>query len=130
MVNFNGLPEVDAAASNCAENDYTILTYMDSGTAWGSYKYYGGPSPGRFLNIHTEGIWQWVDYGTMVDDGIHPWNPDFRYLLTGIVLADLAKYSSPAFTKEVLGLAAKQISFAAKGVVTQIDAFSDKLREE
>ena len=89
----------------------------------------GGPQPSFFFRIPTESIWQWVDYGTMVDDGVHPWNPDFRYLLTGIVLADLAKYSSPGVTKELLGLAAKQIELSAKGIVTQINELSRTLEE-
>jgi hypothetical protein len=122
-VNFNGIAEVDAAASNCSVNNYTIMCYMDSGSSWGSYQYYGGPSRAR-LRIPTEGIWQWVDYGTMVDDGVHPWNPDFRNLLTGIVMADLAKYSSQSLQKEFLELAAKQISISAKGITDQMTAFS------
>jgi hypothetical protein len=44
MVNYDGFPEVDAAASNCPVNEYTIQCYMDSGSSWGSYQYYGGPS--------------------------------------------------------------------------------------
>jgi hypothetical protein len=44
MVNFDGVPEVDAAASNCPANDYTIQCFMDSGSSWGSYQFYGGPS--------------------------------------------------------------------------------------
>ncbi len=60
----------------------------------------------------------------MVDDGVHPWNPDFRNLLTGIVMADLAKYSSQSLQKEFLELAAKQISISAKGITDQMTAFS------
>ena len=45
MVNFDGVPEVDAqTASNCPANDYTIQCFMDSGSSWGSYQFYGGPS--------------------------------------------------------------------------------------
>jgi Neprosin len=44
MVNFNGVPEVDAAANNCPLNEFTIQCFMDSGSSWGSYQYYGGPS--------------------------------------------------------------------------------------
>jgi hypothetical protein len=129
LVNFNGTAEVDAAANNCAQNNYTIQAFMNSNTNWGSYQYFGGPTLRRFFKIPTEGIWHWVDYGTMVDDGVHPWNPDFRYLLTGIVMADLAKYSSPSVTKEMLGLAAKQISEASKGIVNEIKNLSENLEE-
>ena len=130
VVNFDGVPSVDAAASNCPIDPYTIICFMNSGSLWGSYQFYGGPTNSPFVRIPTEGIWQWVDYGTMVDDGIHPWNPDFRYLLTGIVLADLAKYSSPTITKQLLALAASQIESAAKGIVTQINDFSDELEDQ
>ena len=128
MVNFNGTTVVDAAADDCTQNNYTIQAFMNSGTNWGSHQYFGGPTR-RFFTIPTEGIWQRVDYGTMVDDGVHPWNPDFRYLLTGIVMADLAKYTSPSVTKEMLGLAAKQISEAARGIVKEINNLSENLEE-
>jgi hypothetical protein len=127
LVDFNGVPEVDAAASDCAVDPYTIDAFMNSGTVWGSYQYFGGPALAAFRHIPTEEIWQWVDYGTMVDDGIHPWNPDFRYLLAGIVLADLAKYGVPGLQKELLALAARQIELSAKGIVGQITDFSETL---
>jgi hypothetical protein len=38
------VPEVDAAANNCPVNDYTVACFMNSGTNWGSYQYFGGPS--------------------------------------------------------------------------------------
>jgi hypothetical protein len=44
MVGFNGVPEVDTAASNCPTNKYSIQCFMDSGSSWGSYQYFGGPS--------------------------------------------------------------------------------------
>ena len=102
---------------------------MNRGSPWEGYQYYGGPAPPHFLEFSTDEIWQWVDRGTMVDDGIHPWNPDFRFLLTGIVLADLAKYSSPSLTKEMLGIAAKQIALASNGIINQIRDFADTLKE-
>lgn len=128
MANFNGTPETDAAAANCQANNYSIDCFMNSASAWESFQYYGGPAPGlRFRVYPNEEIWQWVDYGTMVDDGIHPWNPDFRYLLTGIVMADLAKFSSPSLTKDFLKVAAKQIEVAARGIVNEINGFAEKL---
>jgi hypothetical protein len=130
MADFSGLPEVDAAASNCVSNDYTIQCFMNSGSSWGSYQYYGGPRPyRRFVKFPTEGIWQWVDYGTMVDDGVHPWNPDFRNLLTGIVMADLAKFASPTLTKEFLRVAAMQVTEAAKGIADHMNGLEEKAEE-
>jgi hypothetical protein len=44
VVDFSGVPEVDAAASNCATDPYTIECIMNSGSSFGSYQYYGGPT--------------------------------------------------------------------------------------
>jgi hypothetical protein len=44
MIDFNGSPEVDQAASTCATDPYTIVTSMQSGSGWGSYQFFGGPS--------------------------------------------------------------------------------------
>jgi Neprosin len=44
LQNYNGTPEVDVASSKCSLNMYTDQTFMNSGTGWGSYQYYGGPS--------------------------------------------------------------------------------------
>ncbi|MBV9328232.1 MAG: neprosin family prolyl endopeptidase [Chloroflexi bacterium] len=44
VVNFNGVSEVDTAASGCPANAYTIQTFMNSGSSWASYQYYGGPA--------------------------------------------------------------------------------------
>lgn len=42
MVNLNGVKETDGAASNCPANEYTINTFMNSGSTWASYQYFGG----------------------------------------------------------------------------------------
>jgi hypothetical protein len=44
MVNFNGTAEVDVAASNCPNGQFTVSPTMNSGGNWGSYQYYGGPA--------------------------------------------------------------------------------------
>ena len=44
MIDFNGSPEVDQAASTCATDPYTIDASMLSGSNWGSYQFFGGPS--------------------------------------------------------------------------------------
>ena len=43
LVNYNGVAEVDVAAAACPNNMYTVQCFMNSGTGWGSYQYYGGP---------------------------------------------------------------------------------------
>jgi hypothetical protein len=44
LVNYNGIAEVDVGARDCSLNLYTVQLFMNSGTNWGSYQYYGGPS--------------------------------------------------------------------------------------
>jgi hypothetical protein len=44
MIDFNGTAEVDQAASTCRVDPYTIDTSMQSGSNWGSYQFFGGPS--------------------------------------------------------------------------------------
>lgn len=68
----------------------------------------------------NDSIWQWVDKGTMVDGGPHPWSPDLLRLAAGIAMAVKAKYSSPKLQAQVLELAAKQVELAAKGIATTI----------
>jgi hypothetical protein len=44
LANMTGIPEVDAAASGCPTNQYTIQCFMNSGSSFESYQYYGGPA--------------------------------------------------------------------------------------
>ena len=43
LADFAGTSEMDAPAG-CASNPYTISSFMHSGSAWGSYQYFGGPA--------------------------------------------------------------------------------------
>jgi len=43
MVDLSAVPEVDAAASTCPTNEFTIQCFMNSGSGFASYQYYGGP---------------------------------------------------------------------------------------
>lgn len=44
LTNFDGVASVDVAASGCPTNEYTIATFMNSGSNWGSYQFFGGPA--------------------------------------------------------------------------------------
>jgi len=44
MANFNGFSFVDTATATCALSKYTGSWFMNSGTTWGSYQYFGGPA--------------------------------------------------------------------------------------
>jgi hypothetical protein len=50
MANFNGTTETDAAATSCKNNPYTIQAFMNSGSTWGSYQYYGGPAAINYIS--------------------------------------------------------------------------------
>jgi hypothetical protein len=43
ITNFNGIAGVDVAARRCPNDEYTIDCFMNSGTTWGSYQFFGGP---------------------------------------------------------------------------------------
>jgi hypothetical protein len=45
MADFAGSRSVDAAASGCGSNEYTIACSMNSGSSWASYQFLGGPTP-------------------------------------------------------------------------------------
>ena len=44
LADYDGIASVDVAASGCPTNEYTIQTFMDSGSSWGSYQFFGGPA--------------------------------------------------------------------------------------
>jgi len=44
MANFNGFSFVDASSASCGLSKYTGSWFMNSGTTWGSYQYFGGPA--------------------------------------------------------------------------------------
>jgi hypothetical protein len=75
------------------------------------------PPKGNFGNYS---IWQWVDYGTMVDGGPHPWNPYIEQLASGVAMAVNAKASSPKLRKQIVELAAKQVGMAAESIQKSI----------
>ncbi len=98
-------------------NDLTVGT---GSTAYylALYEKTDPPHLGRIDDYYS--IWQWVDKGTMVDGGPHPWSPDLVRLAAGIAMAVKAKYSSPKLQAQALELAAKQVELAAKGIATSI----------
>src|SRR5579883_1411118 len=77
------------------------------------------PPPG-IGNLGNYSIWQWVDYGTMVDGGPHPWNPFIEQLASGVAMAVNAKASSPKLRKQIAELAAKQVGLAAESIQKSI----------
>ncbi|WP_413289198.1 hypothetical protein [Bdellovibrio sp. HCB337] len=59
-------------------------------------------------------IWRWVDKGTMVDGGPHPWDPMIAEWQTGIAMAAQAKFANSKFQKQILELASQQVLMASE----------------
>jgi hypothetical protein len=53
---FDGVPEVDVAASNCAQDNYTIRCHWGDRGGWENYQYYGGPTSLFTNKIPTRGL--------------------------------------------------------------------------
>ena len=58
--------------------------------------------------------WQWVDYGTMVDGGPHPWNPMVNELMVGVALAAAARGVNEKLRGNLMKVAADQIKMSAE----------------
>jgi hypothetical protein len=67
-------------------------------------------------------MWQWVDYGTMVDGGPHPWNPFVNQLMGGIALAGAARGFDERVRGELLKVANQQIKLAAEAIAKSIQS--------
>jgi hypothetical protein len=74
------------------------------------------------FNPNQYAIWQWVDYGTMVDGGPHPWNPYVNQLMTGVALGIAASGVDVTLRSELLRVAVQQIKLAAAAIEKSIGA--------
>jgi hypothetical protein len=43
LANYDGVASADVAANNCPTDEYTVETFMNSGSSWDSYQFFGGP---------------------------------------------------------------------------------------
>jgi hypothetical protein len=68
------------------------------------------------FNPNQYAIWQWVDYGTMVDGGPHPWNPFVNQLMAGVALAAAVKGVDEKLRAELTKVAVQQIKLAAAAI--------------
>jgi len=68
------------------------------------------------FNPNQYAIWQWVDYGTMVDGGPHPWNPFVNQLMAGVALAAAVKGVDEKLRGELAKVAVQQIKLAAAAI--------------
>ncbi len=68
------------------------------------------------FNPNQYAIWQWVDYGTMVDGGPHPWNPFVNQLMAGVALAAAVKGVDEKLRAELAKVAVQQIKLAAAAI--------------
>jgi hypothetical protein len=68
------------------------------------------------FNPNQYAIWQWVDYGTMVDGGPHPWNPYVNQLMAGVALGAAARGIDERVRGELARVAVQQIKLAAAAI--------------
>ena len=78
--------------------------------------------PRTKFNPNQYAIWQWVDYGTMVDGGPHPWNPMVNQLMAGVALAAAAKGFDEKVRGDLLKVAIQQIKLSAAAIEKSIQS--------
>jgi hypothetical protein len=72
------------------------------------------------FNSNQYAIWQYVDYGTMVDGGPHPWNPFVNQLIYAIALADAAASFDARVRGQLVSVALEQVRLAAAEIAATI----------
>lgn len=65
-------------------------------------------------------IWQYVDYGTMVDGGPHPWNPYLNQLISAIALANAAPTFDARVRAQLITVALEQLQLATAAIEASI----------
>jgi hypothetical protein len=102
------------------------LIRNESGEIW--FAFYQTPT-GKHVPPRNYEEGTWVSWGVMVDGGgptgagpVPPWNPFVMQLAAGLALADAAGKVSPKLQADVLNLAARQISIAAKAIENEMQA--------
>jgi hypothetical protein len=85
---------------------------------------YEQPSQGTrpSLNLNQYAIWKWVDYGTMVDGGPHPWNPYVNQLMGGVALGAAARGFDKKVQGELVRVASEQVKLAAAAIAKSIQS--------
>ncbi len=82
------------------------------------------PSVVHLFNPNQYAIWQWVDYGTMVDGGPHPWNPFVDQLMRGVALANAARGFDEKLRGDLTKVAIEQVKLAAAAIAKSIQSSS------
>jgi hypothetical protein len=73
-----------------------------------------GFDPNRYAS------WQWVDHGTMVDGGPHPWNPFVNQLIAGVALANASRGFDEQVRGDLVKVGLQQIKLAAAAIEKSI----------
>ena len=85
---------------------------------------YQQPPPGTrpSLNLPSSqyAIWQYVDYGTMVDGGPHPWNPYLNQLMSAVALAAASHTFDARVRGHLVSVAIEQFQLAASEIERSI----------
>jgi hypothetical protein len=74
------------------------------------------------LNPGQYAIWQWVDYGTKVDGGPHPWNPFVNQLMGALAIAGAAKGFDQKIGSKLMEVAMEQVKIAAASIQKAIQS--------
>jgi len=103
--------------------DTSTTLQVPKGTDGIAIAIYQQPQPGSrpvLLNPSQYAIWQYVDYGTMVDGGPHPWNPYINQLMSGVALANASHAFDERVRGQLIGVALQQIQLATANIETVI----------
>lgn len=73
-------------------------------------------------HLRDYATWHWVDYGTMVDGGPHPWNPFVNDLMVGVTMAVAARGVHPELRGKLAAIAVEQIRIAAAAIQRSIES--------
>jgi hypothetical protein len=73
-------------------------------------------------NLGQYATWQWVDYGTMVDGGPHPWNPFVNQLMAALAVAGAAKGFEQKIGSKLMEVAMEQVKIAAASIQKAIQS--------
>jgi len=77
------------------------------------------------FNPNQYAIWQYVDYGTMVDGGPHPWNPFINQLMSAIALVDASPTFDQRVRSQLVSVAILQLQLAAANIEASIKASTE-----
>ncbi len=122
VVTSTGEPFAQWILNDGLHPDNTTTLQVPAGTDGIAIAIYQQPPQGTrpHFNPNQYAIWQYVDYGTMVDGGPHPWNPYINQLMSAVALADAAPVFDERVRAQLIGVAIEQVQLAANAITAAI----------